>query len=343
MSENKKKLAIGFITYGKSTSKYLPYFLSSLKKQSFTDFEILAVDNSEERENENSGFIKENYPEIKLEWTGKNIGFGRAFNLMINKSMGNGAEFFLALNPDMLLEPDAVEEMIKKINENKKTGAVQAKILKWDFPDKETNIIDSYGILCDRYFRFRDNGQGERDRDNFLKGRDEIFGFTGAAVLLTKDCLLDVAFDNGHTKEYFDELMFMYKEDCDLSLRLRLQGWKISLSEKAVIYHDRTASRMGDSMWAIIQNRKGKKRNIKKWSFLNQWIIVLKFTGLPFSSTVKFSVYWYQFKILLFSILFEQYLLFEFLKLWKIGDKIKERKKQIRLRVSPKEIENLMS
>ena len=60
------KLIIGFITYGESTAKYLPYFLDSLKKQTFQDFETLAIDNSEEKENVNTKFVQENHNDINL-------------------------------------------------------------------------------------------------------------------------------------------------------------------------------------------------------------------------------------------------------------------------------------
>ena len=72
MTEHNTKLLVGFITYGKLTSKYLPYFLPSLKKQTFKDFKIIVVDNSEEEDNENIKYIKENYPEMKIERPGEN-------------------------------------------------------------------------------------------------------------------------------------------------------------------------------------------------------------------------------------------------------------------------------
>ena len=65
------RLYIGFITYGENTAKYLPYFLPSLKNQTFKDFKILAIDNSEIQENDNAKYIKENFSEIDLKWVAK--------------------------------------------------------------------------------------------------------------------------------------------------------------------------------------------------------------------------------------------------------------------------------
>lgn len=343
------RIYVGFITYN-STAKYLPYFLPSLKRQSFKDFKIIAVDNSEQEKNENSSYIKNNFPEIDLKRFGENLGFAKAYNIMIDQAVKAGAEYFLALNPDMILEPNMMEEILKVIKSDDKIAVVAPKILKWDFGNKiETNVVDSYGVVCDRKFRFRDDGQGQPD--SRLVGKvEEIFGFTGAAVMFNLKALADVAYIEEKKiiggkisggKEYFDELMFMYKEDCDLSLRLRLAGWKIKLAGAAIVYHDRTASRVGDSMWRIIKNRTGKKRKIKIWSFRGQWIIVLKYSQLAFSLKTKFYIWWYQFEILAFTILFEQYLLQELIGIWKIKELIRRRKKQLKIRIDLGEVEKL--
>ena len=335
------RLYIGFITYGESMAKYLPYFLPSLKQQTFKDFKILAVDNSEAESSENAVYLRNNFPEIGLEKTGKNLGFAKAFNLMINEAMSNGVDYFLALNPDMILEAGVIEELVRVARTDENIAAVQPKILKWNFSEKKkTNIIDSLGLLCDHKFRFRDEKQGEID--TATSKSKEIFGFTGAAVLLDSKALRDVAFDNGNHKEYFDELMFMYKEDCDLSLRLRLAGWKIRLAPRAVVYHDRTASRAGDSLWQIIKNRTGKKRLVKEWSFRGQWLIVLKYAHLSFSFRTKFLIWWYELEIFVFTILFEQYLLKQLFGIWRIRKLIAARRKQLKVRINLRELEALV-
>lgn len=336
------RLYAGFITYGNQTAKYLPYFLPSLTSQTFNDFKILAVDNSKNEDNENARYIKNNFPEIDFKWAGKNLGFAKAFNLMIGQAAEDGAEYFLALNPDMVFEPEMASRLLDAMTADDKIAAVQPKILKWDFAQNmKTTVVDSYGVICDRRFRFRDERQGEIDdlKEIFLK---EIFGFTGAAILLNLKALSDVAFANGDSLEYFDELMFMYKEDCDLSLRLRLAGWKIVLAPAALAYHNRGAARLGDSIWRIFQNRLGKKRDIKIWSFRGQCLIVLKYGLLPFSARTKFLIWWYELEIMAFTILFEQYLLKELFVIFRARKQIVARKRQLKIRSDLAELESLM-
>ena len=285
MENNQPKIYIGFITYGEATAKYLPYFLPSLKNQTFKDFTILAVDNSQARENANALYIKNNFPEIDLKWPDKNLGFAKAFNLMIKEAAAGGAEYFLALNPDMIFEADYIEKIVKAIEADRKIGAVAPKIFKWDFAvNKKTNQLDSLGLALSQEHRFFDARQGEPD-DISISSAREVFGFTGAAALLRLKALADVAYTiqsppaplcQGGSKEYFDELMFMYKEDCDLSYRLRLAGWKIILEPEAVAYHNRAVASKGKTNYEIALNRRNKSRLVKQWSFLNQWILLLK-------------------------------------------------------------------
>jgi len=169
-----------------------------------------------------------------------------------------------------------------------------------------------------------------------------VLYLAGAAALLNLKALADVAFDNGKFKEYFDELMFMYKEDCDLSYRLRLAGWKIVLAEKAVAYHNRAVAAIGATNLNIALNRRNKSRLVKQWSFLNQWILLLKIKDLPFSLNVKLATAWYQLKSLVFVLLFEPYLLKELVVLWKLLPAIKKRREQLEIKVDVKRVELFM-
>lgn len=136
---NNPKVTIGFIAYGESTAKYLPYFLPSVFRQSFKDFQVLCQDNSENDNNTNFDYIKDNFPELKFKWSGKNLGFSKAYNLMIKEALDSGSDYFLAVNPDMILEETMLENLVSEINNNEKNGAIQAKILKWDFEDNKKN------------------------------------------------------------------------------------------------------------------------------------------------------------------------------------------------------------
>lgn len=337
------KIIIGFITYGEATAKYLPYFIPSLKAQTYQDFKIMAFDNSERPDNENAAYLKNNYPEIVPVWSGKNLGFARAFNLMISRAIADGARYFLALNPDMIIEVNFIEEIVNATALEERIGAVAPKILKWNFSNNgKTRSLDSLGLRVTREHRFFDERQGEIDEPKNYAS-EEVFGFTGAAALLNLKALVDVAYADGARREYFDELMFMYKEDCDLSYRLRLAGWKIILAPLAVAYHNRAVASIGGSNWQIIANRRHKSRQVKRWSFLNQLILLCKLKNLPFSLRVRLATARYQIKGLIFVLFFESFLLKELAQFWRLRREIKKRRQSLVVRVAIKEIEKFMT
>ncbi|MFH1427035.1 MAG: glycosyltransferase family 2 protein [Patescibacteria group bacterium] len=326
------KLIIGFITYGEVTAKYLPYFLMSLKNQTFKDYLIYAIDNSREEENENAKYIKENYPGVKYRWAGKNLGFARAYNKLIKKAIELEAQYFLVINPDIVLEPEAIEKMVMAL-ENNNLAAVSPKLLKWNFKDnKKTDIIDTCGIKLLPDLRFIDLGQGEVDSNKYEEA--EILGPSGACGMYKIKVIENVAFTrvkksiikSRSTKidrlEYFDELMFMYKEDCDLAYRLYLKGFKARCISKAIGYHDRTVEAKGGSNLEIARNRKNRTKQEKIWSFFNQQIIFIKYWELQSWQNV-ISMIRYQIKIFLYILFFERFLLKEYYHLLKIKKYIK--------------------
>lgn len=312
------KLAIGLITY--RAAKYLPYFLPSLEAQTFNDFKVFILDNSEREENENKKYFQKNKInlEIDFEWAGENIGFARGFNKLIGKAKKYSPKYFMMMNFDMILEPDMLEKMIKTMDDDDRLGSASPKIRVWDFENnKKTNIIDSCGIAVKSGLRFVDIGQGQIDENQFDEVK--ILGPSGTAPIYRMDALKKIK-RNG---EYFDELMFMYKEDCDMAYRLFLAGYASKLASDAVCYHDRTVKGDGEGDLRIAMNRKNKSRQVKKWSFLNQQIMFVKYWRLQ-SFVGKLAIIWYQIKILFFILLFEQFLFLELIPLFKIRKKIRK-------------------
>ena len=317
------KLTIGFITYQNLTAKYLPFFLLSFKKQEFKDFQIIVFDNSGSGDNENVKYLQNNYPEIEIISQNKNLGFAGAYNLMIKKALELDSEYFLALNPDMILEPDAILKMINFMDEDVALGSMAPKILKWNFENqtrysegKKTDIIDSCGIKEISAIRFKDLGQGEKDKSQYINS--EILGPSGAAAMYRISALEKVK----EGQNYFDELMFMYEEDCDLVYRLKLAGFKSEFINDAIIYHDRTASSQGQGNMEVVRNRKNKNKNIRKWAFLNKHIMFVKYWK-TLNLKGKLEVFWFAFRMFVFVCLFEQFLIKQYFVLFKMRLKIK--------------------
>jgi len=317
-------LIIGFITYGDTTAKYLPYFLASIFRQTFFGFDEIAVDNSEEQDNDNRRYIRKHYPKMEFHWAGKNLGFARANNIIIKKAAARGAKYVMLLNPDTIMEPETVQNMVNALEADPALGSVSAKIRHWDFKKNEkTAILDSCGIVLRPGLRFFDLGEAQEDKGQF--DSTVILGPSGAAPMYRMAALEKIKFASPHgvdgEAQYFDELMFMGKEDCDLAYRLKLAGIKSKLVASAIVYHDRTTYGTGESDIKVALNRRHKSKQFKKWSFLYQHIIFVKYWKLQ-SIKEKIALIWYALEMLAFAVIFEQFLLPEYFRLWKFRNKI---------------------
>lgn len=334
-NDNMSKLAIGIITYGESAAKYLPHFFDSLKKQTFVDYKIYVSDNTEKENNKNRELIDRSGLDIDFEWSGANIGFARAYNKMIDKAIVDGCEYFLVINNDVVLKKNAVQLMVEELENDPNLGSVSPKIYKWNFDEIENDklkkienkeeVIDTCGIILKKGLRFVDLGQGEADKGQF--DNMKILGPSGACGLYRLSSLERVAhvFDkeNIGRKEYFDELMFMYKEDADLAYRLYLSKIKTKLVSRAIVYHDRTVAGKGENYLKIIKSRWGKSRQQIRWSFLNQQIIYWKYWKV-INWKEKLMLVWHQVRLLIYIVLFEQYLFLELPKLYVLSRKSKK-------------------
>src|SRR4029077_16503679 len=87
----KKKVSIVIPNW--NGKHFLTGCLDSLRKQTYAELEIIIVDNGSK--DGSVGFIKENYPEVRLVEFDRNTGFSPAVNAGIKKST---APFIALLN-----------------------------------------------------------------------------------------------------------------------------------------------------------------------------------------------------------------------------------------------------
>jgi len=340
------KVTIGLLTC--NSEAYLEPCLDSLLAQDYENLEIVVLDNHSQ--DNSAAVISENYPEIELLESEENLGFGKGHNRIINQTYG---EFYACLNADMIFEPNFISALVRAVSEKPIYGSAGGKLKRWDFKGYrdnsgdvremgKTNFIDSVGIRMLKNHRFEDLGQGEVDYGQYDETKD-LFGISGAAVLYRRKALEDVAFTNQEgEKEYFDEAMFMYKEDIDLAYRMQWAAWKCRYTPNAIAYHDRTVTTLGSSTWEIIKHRNSKPSRINQMSYLNHKILVQKNFVDDFSLGVKSSTGWYNFKMFMYLALFEQETLTQWWKLFKLRKKIRAQRETMPRRVSQAEIEKLM-
>jgi N-acetylglucosaminyl-diphospho-decaprenol L-rhamnosyltransferase len=194
------------------------------KSRHVTIAEIIVVDNAS---SDGSVATVQEVEGVRVIQTGSNLGYGGGANRGLREAR---SEWVMILNPDVVLDEDAIERMVSYLDAELECGLVGPRLL--DASGSEPGSCGGRPVLLDAigrkfllhmifpYFNFR------------LKRPDfptEVGWVTGACTVARRSALDSVG--------GFDEAIFMYFEDLDLSLRLRQGGWKVCFLPEAVGCH----------------------------------------------------------------------------------------------------------
>ncbi len=287
---SKPLVSVVVLTYnGEETIKDC---LNSVLNQSSDNIELIVVDNASRDKTREilANFFengsRETYENcsrsIRVIENKKNVGFA-GHNVGIENTAG---EFVLCMNQDVVLDKEFISEAVKLAQQDEKIGAVQGKLLKKRPRGSGEKIIDTTGHLIFKSRRIVDRGQGKKDNGQYDK-IEEVFGVNGAVSFFRKACLEDVKISvnprSGSATdpryEYYDQDFFMYKEDVDLSWRIRLYGWKIVFCPTAIAYVERTSRPINETSGAaqkVIKTRRQQTQFVKSLSFKNYRLAIIK-------------------------------------------------------------------
>lgn len=213
--------------------------LESLQRQTFTDFEIILIDDASP--NDSVAQLQDKLPPNTVFLPQqRNVGFAAANNIGIRRALADGCDFALLLNNDTAARPDFLEKLLAETP----AGAVSCpKMLFMDPPD---DIWFAGGALDPKTGRVKHLGGHEKDGPRFAEKKQVSF-ITFCCVLLPRAVIEQVG--------YLDETLFMYCEDVDYCLRLTRAGVPLWFLPDAVIHHKAGGSAGGMlSVYYITRN-----------------------------------------------------------------------------------------
>lgn len=218
-----------------NSGQYALECIGSLLLQSDVKLQIIVVDNASP---DNSlELFKTHLPETVLLIPSEvNLGFGKANNLAAKSADG---EYLLMLNPDTRIDDaHAIIKLVNRLNSKPQVGLLAPAVYE---PRKDKTVLPRFSYPSSKQLRYPEKLKS-------LPGK--IAWVLGACMLMKREVFLQV---NG-----FDEDFFLYGEDVDICLRVRMAGHEIDYAEDISITHVSGASEMAaPSLDKWLRKRRG--------------------------------------------------------------------------------------
>ena len=174
--------------------------------------------------------VRQDFPEVRLVASHRNLGFSSASNLGIRKGE---APFVLCLNPDTRVTDGALNDLLELMASHSEIGICGCRLEledgtidhagKRSFPTPLSSLGHFTGIG-----RRRDSGPLAAYRAPEVS-RGPVDAVNGAFMLCRRSALDEVGL--------FDEGFWMYMEDLDLCYRFAQAGWVTWYEPTATVIH----------------------------------------------------------------------------------------------------------
>ncbi len=259
--------------------------LESLEKVVLTglSLEVVIVDNNS---NDNSlsqietflsghEFFKKNT--TKLIKNNLNLGFCEGNNQGISWGLGRGADFFLFLNNDTLIDKNLLVNLLNTMQSQKEVGILGPKIYfakgfefhkdRYKENEKGNVIWFSSGKIDWNNMIFSHRGVDEIDKGQFDKSEPTDF-VSGCAMLISQEVVEKIGM--------FDPKYYLYLEDVDLCERAKRAGFKLWYTPAAYLWHKNASSsgKPGSSLHVYYQTRNRLLFGFKYASFRTKFALL---------------------------------------------------------------------
>lgn len=239
---------------------------ASLATQSWTDFEVVVLDNAST--DGTADAIAAVMPQAKLIRSDRNLGFCAGNNLAA-RNANPAAEFLVLLNQDTVVRPDWLEQLVRAMDDEPRMGVAQSKVLL----HRDPSIINSVGCGFNYLFFGWADRNGEKDD---VSGPPFEVPYCQGASLIIRKALWD---ELGG----FDEPFFMYHDDLELSLKVRLAGYRAVCVPASVVLHKYNETSPPHKLYLFERNR-----HLMMWKFYSPWT---RFVLFPVNLLVDVGIF----------------------------------------------------
>jgi len=202
--------------------------LESLKKITYPNYEIIIVDNASSGNDVN--ILREKYGEyIHVIANDKNSGFPEGCNIGIRHALGNGTDYLLLLNNDVVVDCEFLSKLVEVAQSDSSIGIAGSKVYYYRHP----SIIQSAGGKIIWWLGYIKVYGEEEDVGQYDTMCDRDFVY-GTSLLLKKAVIDRISF--------MDPYYFMGIEEYDYCTRAKEAGFKIIYFPQSKVWHKAGAS-----------------------------------------------------------------------------------------------------
>lgn len=214
--------------------------LSSIEKVSYSNYEVLIVDNNSQ--DGSVEFFKEHFPQYDILALDKNLKYAGGNNAAVDYLKPEEEDFLVFINNDTIVSSDFLDHLVAPFLNDANCIITVPKIL---FAMDINKIWYAGGVVS--MWKGSIDHIGIRDFDgpkySFMMETDYATG-----------CCFCIKYDDFRRLKYFDTTFDMYCEDVDLSIRAKRMNRKIVYSPKSIILHSVSQS-LGENSLKKIQNK----------------------------------------------------------------------------------------
>lgn len=274
-----------YLLWSNEPRAYLERALLAMEKQTYPKelIEFLIIYNSHKPDEESQcPYIREEVakhsitlPLATIVEQEKNLGFSGGNNFGMKWAIENRFDYVFLHNGDGYLHEQCLEKLVETMENDKKIGAAQSLVLL--YPD--THLINTAGNcahylglgFCDKY----------REPAELVSQEIQDVGYaSGAAIIMRADLLKQHGL--------WDEDFFMYHEDLDYSLRLKMLGYRVVLVPQSIFYHEYKFNKSVSKYFWMERNRFAVLLMYYKWPTL--------FLILPMALALEFGLWFFAIK-----------------------------------------------
>ena len=240
------------------------------------NLEVIVVDNASTQDE--ASIITEQYPQVKVIRSKRNLGFAGGNNLGIKEAKG---KYILLINNDTFFKEFNIEALIERLESSNKTGIVCPKLrFAWG-----SNLIQfaGYTPLTNITVRNHAIGFGEEDHGQYDTAHPTPYAH-GAAMLIKREAIENAGL--------MPECFFLYYEEIDWSMMFTRAGYEIWYDPTCTVYHKESQTTGKNSplrTYYITRNRLLLvKRNYKG---INKYLSYIYLIGLVATrDIIKYSL-----------------------------------------------------